>query len=104
MRYRLPNKHPAESKLVTLPYAKELRAGATLADVQLYAIAVTAGTDPAPNLVPDGAPLPDNVTRNAYQVLRGGVDGCDYAIDYLATDTDGRRHICQFTLPVRATV
>lgn len=104
MRYRLPAKHPAESKLVTLPYAKDMRPGTSFISVVLQSVVVSRGVDPSATLVLDGVPLPDAVNRCAYQVVHGGVLDCDYDIDYLATDSDGRRHICQFTLPVRATV
>lgn len=104
MRHRLPNKHPAESKWVTLPFKKELRDGATLQTVTLVSITVAAGVDASPALVLDGVPMVHPTLPEAYQVVQGGVLGCDYDIDYLATDSDGRRHICQFRLPVRPEV
>lgn len=101
---RLRNKHPSEVKLLTLPFGDDIERGLTILAYEVLEVTVMAGTDPSPLLVLDGDGVIDQTTLNVYQRVRGGVSGCDYFIDTLATDSNGLKHVIQFTLPVRSRI
>lgn len=101
---RLPNKHPAETKLVVVPFAGEIEKGKSIASVQLLSIATVAGADVNPSAVVEGDLLVNAQTLDVYLRLRGGVSGCDYFGEVLCIDSDTLRHVMQFTLPVRSRI
>lgn len=101
---RLPNKHPAETKLVTCPLTGDIAKGNTIVSAQLLQVVTAAGIDASPGLVIEGDPLVDNQTLEVLVRVRGGVDGCDYLAEVLAIDSDLLRHVIQFTLPVRSRI
>ena len=101
---RLPRKHPAEIKVVTLPFGDDVPKGRTLLSVTLLSIAVVKGADPSPALVLEGDPLINQTTLDAFVRVKGGLDQCDYAAEWLAIDSDGQRHVKQVVLPVRVKI
>lgn len=97
---QLPHKDPAETKLLRFEFATEIEGGATIQLLERQ-ISVAQGTDPAAASVLDGSPSIDNTNLYALQRVTGGVDGCDYEIRMLATDSAGLKHLVVGRLPVR---
>lgn len=101
---RMPNKHPAEAKLMTLPFALEIKPGSTIVSASLLSIVTASGVDANPSAVVSGALLVDNQGLAVYAMVQGGNDGCDYFGEVLVVDSDTQRHVRQFTLPVRSRI
>lgn len=97
---KLPIKDPVEKKLIRFEFAGEIEEGVTIALLE-RAVSAVAGTDPSPEAILDGVAIVDNVNRYGLQVVQAGVDGCDYEIRMLATDSNGLKHLIVGTLPVR---
>jgi hypothetical protein len=95
-----PEKDPQEVKLIRFEYSTEVETGATLVSIDT-SISVVEGTDPAPGLVLEGAIVIDNEKLLGLQRVKGGIDGCNYEIRALATDSNGFEHLVVATLPVR---
>ena len=97
----LPYKDPAERKLLKFEFATEIEPGQTIQTLE-RTITTVAGTDASPALVLDGVPQIDNPNLLALQPVKDGLDGCDYEIRMLATDSAGLKHLIVARLPVRA--
>ena len=97
---RLPQKDPGETKLVRFAFASEIERTITIASVSV-SITLAAGVDAGFAAVLDGAALIDNATLDVLQRVKLGLDGCDYEIRCLATDSGGLKHLIVATLPVR---
>ena len=76
----------------------------TIVSASILSITTVAGVDPNPAAVASGDLLIDNQALALYLMVQGGLDGCDYFGEVLATDSDTQRHVLQFTLPVRSRI
>lgn len=97
---KLPVKDPAELKLVRFEFSSEIEAGQTIASVTVTN-QVLEGTDPAVASMLVGVPQIDNTNLYVLQRVDLGVDGCDYLLRALATDSAGLKHLVYATLSVR---
>lgn len=104
MTFRLPNKHPAENKLLVLPFDGDIARGQTITGFAVLSVTMDAGVDPSPTLVVNGAGVIDNVERRVLLSVHDGLDGCDYFFTTKATDNTGHEHVLQFVLPVRSRI
>lgn len=93
----LPVKDPEERVFLRFNFAKEIPAADAVVGATITA-ALTAGVDPTPAAVLDGAPILG--TRDAGQWVRGGVDGASYQIKCVATTQLGRVLVLRGLLPV----
>lgn len=96
---RTAPKDPYEIKLVRFEFSTEIEAGATITGIE-RSITTRVGSDPSPENVPLGAMVVDNENLFGLQLVQGGVDGCEYEIRALATDSNGLKHLVVATLPV----
>lgn len=97
---RLPNKDPSEIKLLRFQFKDDIQPGTTIALVEL-SVAAVSGVDPAVADVLQGAAQINNAALEVLQAVRLGVDGVDYELRCLATDSGGLKHLVSAALPVR---
>lgn len=100
---RLPYKDPAEIKLLRFALKGDVEPGTTIDAVEMT-VAVVDGDDATAGAVLLGAAQINNAALEVLQRVQGGLDGRDYEVRCLVTDTTGLKHLVSAVLPVRRFV
>lgn len=98
---RLPDKDPAEVRLLRFVFERDIEPGQTIAAVDVTIALAKGGPDPDVAAVLDGAAVIDNASLCVLQRVRAGVVGAEYQIRCLVTDSSGLKPLISATLPVR---
>ena len=85
---QLPAKNPGENINVTFAYASELGSTETITGTPVVTCTVISGVDANASAMLNG--IATIQTSNVIQAVTGGLDGCSYQLECLATLSSGR--------------
>lgn len=90
---RFGNKRTSEKLVLAFEFSDELATGETLAAVSSTTVTVLAGDDASPAQILNGVPA--IVGSDVLVAVKGGVVGCDYQIETVATTTNANKTLAR---------